>query len=80
MNNKGEISVIPFSLIFGIIGGFIALLVIVQFLPDVAAGIENVSEAIGGVGGLVLGLLFGIIIAFGLVKYIADIFGLKLGI
>lgn len=80
MKNKGEISVIPFSLIFGIIGGFVALLVIVEFLPDLATKINNVSATIGGVGGLILGLLFGILISFGLIKFIADIFGIKLGI
>lgn len=77
---KGEVAVIPFSMIFGIIGGFIALLVIAEFLPDLATKINNVSTVIGGVGGMILGLLFGILIAFGLIKYIADIFGIKLGI
>lgn len=80
MKNKGEVQVIPFSLIFGIIGGFVALIVIVEFLPDLATSINNVSATLGGVGGLILGILFGLIIAFGLIKFIADIFGLKLGI
>jgi len=80
MRSKGEIAVIPFSLIFGIIGGFVALLVIAEFLPDLATKISNVSATIGGVGGLVLGIMFGLLIAFGLTKYVADIFGIKLGI
>ena len=64
------------ALIFGVV----ALLVVVNFVPSVAGNITAAASAIGGIGGFVLGLVGGIILAIGVIVLVAELFGIKLGL
>ena len=73
---------VGFSRVVALVATFIGLLVIASLIPTAIAYILNVTTGMsalpfGNITSLITGLLVGFIIAFGLIKVVADAFGIE---
>jgi len=70
------------SLVFGV--G--ALVAVAALLPTAVDYLSNASNSLsqlgvgGTIGSLILGILIGLVIAIGFAKFVANIFGVELGL
>jgi uncharacterized membrane protein len=67
----------------GIIGLFVALLAVTAIIPIALQQFTNVTSGmaslpLGNITSMIAGLLVGFVIAFGLVKLVADAFGVEI--
>lgn len=69
--------------VVSVIGLFVALLAVTAIIPMALSYIQNVTSGmaslpLGSVTSMVAGLLIGFVVAFGLVKLVADAFGIEI--
>lgn len=72
-----------FSRLVALVAAFVGLLVVASLVPAAIAHILNVTTGMaalpmGNITSLITGLLVGFIIAFGVIKVVAEAFGIEI--